>query len=42
MDFLRIYNLEDLESLPSGVWGIKEPELDFRGSKRENSKSGVR
>lgn len=27
MDFLRIYNIEDLHSLPSGTWGIKEPSV---------------
>jgi hypothetical protein len=26
MDLLQIYNEEDLDSLPSGVWGIKEPD----------------
>ncbi|KAL5523102.1 hypothetical protein ACEPAF_1369 [Sanghuangporus sanghuang] len=34
MDFLRLYNLEDLESLPSGVWGIKEPDFDYKGKRR--------
>ncbi|KAL5499038.1 hypothetical protein ACEPAH_1556 [Sanghuangporus vaninii] len=34
MDFLRLYNLEDLESLPSGMWGIKEPDFDYKGKRR--------
>ncbi|KAI5122242.1 hypothetical protein M0805_007107 [Coniferiporia weirii] len=34
MDFLRIYNIEDLESLPSGVWGIKEPGPEWSGRRR--------
>ncbi|KAL5481002.1 hypothetical protein ACEPAI_9943 [Sanghuangporus weigelae] len=34
MDFLRLYDLEDLESLPSGAWGIKEPDFDYKGKRR--------
>jgi len=29
MDLLRIYDEEDLSSLPSGVWGIKEPTFQY-------------
>ncbi|RDB29725.1 putative 5-formyltetrahydrofolate cyclo-ligase [Hypsizygus marmoreus] len=36
MDFLRVYGKDDLNSLPSGVWGIKEPEPFWQGSKRQN------
>lgn len=36
MDFLRIHDAEDLESLPSGVWGIKEPGVEHAGSVRKN------
>ncbi|KAL5522682.1 hypothetical protein ACEPAG_8700 [Sanghuangporus baumii] len=34
MDFLRLYDLEDLESLPSGMWGIKEPDFYYKGRRR--------
>ncbi|KLO19385.1 5-formyltetrahydrofolate cyclo-ligase [Schizopora paradoxa] len=37
MDFLQIHDAEDLESLPSGVWGIKEPGLEYAGGKRKNA-----
>jgi len=30
MDFLRVYDAEDLRSLPDGIWGIKEPQFRFR------------
>jgi hypothetical protein len=29
MDLLRIYDEEALSSLPSGVWGIKEPTFQY-------------
>jgi 5-formyltetrahydrofolate cyclo-ligase len=29
MDVFRIYDDEDLRSLPSGVWGIKEPAFEY-------------
>jgi 5-formyltetrahydrofolate cyclo-ligase len=29
MDLLRIQDEEDLRSLPSGVWGIKEPTFQY-------------
>jgi len=34
MDLLRIYDDEDLCSLPSGVWGIKEPTFQYRDAPR--------
>ena len=34
MDLLRIYDDEDLRSLPSGVWGIKEPSFQYRDAPR--------
>ena len=34
MDLLRIYDDEDLRSLPSGVWGIKEPTFQHRDASR--------
>ncbi|KAL4254597.1 5-formyltetrahydrofolate cyclo-ligase [Abortiporus biennis] len=37
MDFLKIYGAEDLRSLPSGTWGIKEPQREWQGGKRDNA-----
>ena len=34
MDFLRVHNEEDLRSLPDGVWGIKEPQFQYRDATR--------
>jgi hypothetical protein len=34
MDLLRIQDEEDLRSLPSGVWGIKEPTSQYRDAPR--------
>lgn len=34
MDMLRIYDDEDLRSLPSKLWGIKEPTYQFRDTPR--------
>jgi hypothetical protein len=34
MNFLQVYNIEDLQSLPSGTWGIKEPTVDFKDGTR--------
>ena len=34
MDMFQIYSVADLESLPSGVWGIREPEVEVDGKKR--------
>lgn len=34
MDLLRIYDEEDLRSLPSGVWGIKEPTFQYLDAPR--------
>ncbi|KAH9172159.1 5-formyltetrahydrofolate cyclo-ligase [Lactarius sanguifluus] len=34
MDFLRVHNEEDLRSLPDGVWGIKEPQFQYRDAPR--------
>ena len=36
MDFLKVYGQEDLDSFPSGLWGIKEPETHREGSARPN------
>lgn len=34
MDFLEVYNDHDLTTLPSGVWGIKEPDFNWQGQPR--------
>ncbi|KAF8965051.1 hypothetical protein BDZ97DRAFT_1813390 [Flammula alnicola] len=34
MDFLRVYSSDDLVSLPSGTWGIKEPGELWEGQMR--------
>jgi len=34
MDLMQIYDLDDLRSLPSGTWGIKEPGLEWNGGTR--------
>jgi 5-formyltetrahydrofolate cyclo-ligase len=34
MDLLQIYDNEDLQSLPGGTWGIKEPALEWKSGKR--------
>lgn len=34
MDLLKIHDDEDLRSLPSGVWGIKEPTFQYRDAPR--------
>ncbi|KAF9010218.1 5-formyltetrahydrofolate cyclo-ligase [Cyathus striatus] len=36
MEFLKIYGAEDLASLPSGMWGIKEPGPQWREELRSN------
>ncbi|KAF9475135.1 hypothetical protein BDN70DRAFT_898418 [Pholiota conissans] len=36
MDFLRVYSSEDLRSLPSGTWGIREPDDLWEGRKRSS------
>jgi 5-formyltetrahydrofolate cyclo-ligase len=41
MQLLQIYNSEDLHSLPSGTWGIKEPCVEWRDAKRMNGEYSV-
>lgn len=37
MDFFEIFGADDLASLPSGTWGIKEPGLLWEGKPRINA-----
>ncbi|TFY77692.1 hypothetical protein EWM64_g6319 [Hericium alpestre] len=37
MDLLRIYDEEDLQSLPAGTWGIKEPTYQWKDAARTNA-----
>ncbi|KAK7044844.1 5-formyltetrahydrofolate cyclo-ligase [Favolaschia claudopus] len=37
MDFLQIHSEDDLNSLPAGVWGIKEPDLSYNDKPRANA-----
>jgi 5-formyltetrahydrofolate cyclo-ligase len=41
MNLLRVYNAEDLQSLPSGTWGIKEPSVEWTGGRRIDSTHSV-
>lgn len=36
MDMLRVYDQPDLDSFPSGLWGIREPSYERDGSPRSN------
>jgi 5-formyltetrahydrofolate cyclo-ligase len=38
MDFFEVYDEEDLAALPSGVWGIKEPESHYKTNIRESGR----
>ncbi|KAJ7108711.1 hypothetical protein C8R44DRAFT_295863 [Mycena epipterygia] len=37
MELLQIYDEDDLDSLPSGVWGIKEPDRMHNGRPRTSA-----
>ncbi|KAJ7800388.1 5-formyltetrahydrofolate cyclo-ligase [Mycena olivaceomarginata] len=37
MELLQIYSEDDLNSLPSGVWGIKEPDRLHNGQRRASA-----
>lgn len=37
MEFLKVYNMEDLNTFPKGIWEIKEPGLQWRGKTRQNA-----
>lgn len=42
MNLLQIYSREDLQNLPSGTWGIKEPNEGWEGGKRMNGKCSMK
>jgi len=37
MDMLRVYDQPDLDSFPSGLWGIREPSYEREGRRRSNA-----
>lgn len=37
MDMLEIYSDQDIASLPSGKWGIREPAPEWQGRRRASS-----
>ncbi|CEL58014.1 putative 5-formyltetrahydrofolate cyclo-ligase OS=Caenorhabditis elegans GN=Y106G6E,4 PE=3 SV=1 [Rhizoctonia solani AG-1 IB] len=37
IDMLRVYDVRDLNALPSGKWGIREPEPTRDGESRQNA-----
>lgn len=36
MEFMKLYNQRDLDTLSSGLWGIREPSVDWENSPRVN------
>lgn len=34
MDFVQVFNPDDLHALPAGLWGIREPEREYMGRVR--------
>ncbi|KAF8137607.1 5-formyltetrahydrofolate cyclo-ligase [Boletus edulis] len=36
MDFVRLYDKEDLRTLPAGLWGIPEPTAEWKSEKRQS------
>ncbi|KAH9971848.1 5-formyltetrahydrofolate cyclo-ligase [Lactifluus volemus] len=40
MDLLRIQDDDDLHSIPSGIWGIKEPSFHYRETTRMKATDG--
>ncbi|KAI0370574.1 5-formyltetrahydrofolate cyclo-ligase [Pilatotrama ljubarskyi] len=40
MDFLQIFGEDDLRTLPSGQWGIREPDELVKGKRRPSALSG--
>ncbi|KAI0916029.1 hypothetical protein AcW1_009412 [Taiwanofungus camphoratus] len=37
MDFVKVYSEEDLHAFPSGLWGIKEPNHEWKGEQRSSA-----
>ncbi|KDQ16708.1 hypothetical protein BOTBODRAFT_30625 [Botryobasidium botryosum FD-172 SS1] len=40
MHMLRVYDEDDLSTLIPGLWGIREPEWEWKGNKRETAVDG--
>ena len=40
MDFFQIFDKEDLNALPAGLWGIREPEPEYMGKTRPTGEPG--
>ncbi|KAI0642804.1 5-formyltetrahydrofolate cyclo-ligase [Trametes meyenii] len=40
MDFFQLFGEEDLRTLPSGPWGIREPDKEFKGRQRPSALDG--
>ncbi|KAF9225726.1 nagb/rpia/CoA transferase-like protein [Gyrodon lividus] len=36
MEFVRLYSEEDFRTLPTGLWGIPEPTVEWENDKRQN------
>lgn len=36
MDFVRLYDEEDLRAFPVGLWGIPEPPAEWRSGSRQS------
>ncbi|EIN08570.1 nagb/rpia/CoA transferase-like protein [Punctularia strigosozonata HHB-11173 SS5] len=41
MDFLRVYDVEDANTLPTGVWGIREPPYEWQDRPRASDGAGL-
>ena len=42
MDVFKIFGEDDLRALPRGLWGIREPELEYMGRTRPTGQYPVR
>ena len=42
MDLLQIFGEDDLQALPRGLWGIREPEREYMGTLRPTGESALR
>lgn len=42
MDILRVYDSDDLNSLPPGTWGIREPDVSRNGELRQSGAFSIK